>query len=90
MKLNETRKQWEKGLEVKCVLTPDQFTFLVVLETPRDKGKLHGPADTWDKRYHCHRYFEIGSNWGASVDGQNITLERVWKWLENPCARACV
>jgi len=79
MTLEEIRNSWERGLETKCVLGSEkEGQLLVVLQS---KG-----VNEW----HCHRYFTIGTSWEVSVDGQNITLERVWKWLENPCAAACV
>lgn len=73
MTLEEVRAQWEKGLESKCVIDlGDAAVVLVVLQ----KGE----------RYHCHRYFQVGSAWEVSVDQQGVDLERVWKWLEDPVA----
>jgi len=75
LRLDEVRRQWEKGLKVKCVLdeaSSDQA--LVVLQSERNE------------KYHCHRYFQIGADWQVSVDHQGVDLEKVWKWLEDPKA----
>ena len=73
MRLEEVRAQWERGLEAKCVVdSADEDVALVILQ----KGE----------KYHCHRYFQIGSDWQVSVDRQGVELKEVWKWLEDPRA----
>ena len=71
IRLAEVRRQWEKGLTVKCVLKMRLDNMNVVLQ-----GN--------DGRYHCHTYFPIGADWQVSADRQGVELEEVWKWLENP------
>ena len=83
MDLKERREQWEKGLEVKCILGTKLDDVLVVLE---DYDRREGDRFSEGDYYHCHRYFPIGKDWQVSADGQNVTLDQVWKWLEDPCA----
>lgn len=73
MRLEEARAQWERGLEAKCVVdSADEDVALVILQ----KGE----------KYHCHRYFRLVGRWEVSVDRQNVGLEEVWRWLEDPRA----
>jgi len=82
MDLKERREQWEKGLEVKTEISPNKQELLVVLEhEDRRESDRFREGDF----YHCHRYFMIGDDWEISVDGQNVTLDKVWKWLKDFC-----
>jgi hypothetical protein len=73
------RAEWEKGLFPLSVLfLPERGCVLVILQSPGDREDC----------YHCHRYFQVGSNWACSADGQRVTIGTVFSWLNNPCAES--
>lgn len=75
--LTNLRKSWEKGLEIISTFPVYVNGFqklLVVLATKTVKGP---------KRYSINRYFKTGSEWAASVDGDNIPdLESALAYVE--------
>jgi hypothetical protein len=52
---------------------------LVILESPPT-------VDEGIKRYNCHRYFILAGKWIVSIDGDNVPLEAVFSWLNDPGA----
>jgi hypothetical protein len=76
MKLEECRKNWEKGLTQKMALFCGPDKLIVVLKS----GKRDG--------FRCHRYFTIGDNWDVSVDFGNASFEEVLRWIEREADRA--
>jgi hypothetical protein len=82
MTLEEKRATWENKSEVVTVIdhskNPTKGNFLVVTKDSYNEN-----------RYRCLRYFSIGDSWEVSVDGDSVELPAVWRWLENPSARAC-
>ncbi len=77
MTLDEKRKQWEEGLNVRLHLQHSDDVGLVVLSEPGN--------DT--SNFHLHRYFVVGNgNWDVSVDKRGATLDEMFAWLKNPRA----
>ena len=73
--LEETRSEFEEGLEAKTKVVQQDGTRLLVV--------LSG-----DDGYHCHRYTKgtFDHSWDCSQDAQGVDLSVVWDWLENPKA----
>ena len=79
MTLNEQRLKWEEGLTPLLRRDEDGTRVLVILVDKATRGQD-------PRRYHCHRYFQIGNGWECSVDGQAVPLEAIWSWLNDPSA----
>jgi hypothetical protein len=78
------RATWEKGLTPLAVIDQihNEGRVLVVLEKINPIG-INNP-----NRYHCHRYFKVGTyTWAVSVDRQAKPLADVWGWLSKPRAK---
>lgn len=66
--LEQTRQEWEVGLEPKCVLDFEHKT-VVILEDD-------------DGLFHINRYFLLGNEWTCSVDQNSVGLDKIFECLE--------
>lgn len=84
--LADLRENWDGDRTVKLALpNKDRGNLLVVLEENRQDSTPH-------QRYSLHRYFPVGfgdnARWEISVDGSNVRIDTVFKWLQNPSAHS--
>lgn len=81
--LAELRATTEAGLNPQTVILWNSGVYhgevvLVVLRDPKKSNPTLG--------YHCHRYFQVSSEWECSYDRQRVALDDVWMWLYDPKA----
>jgi len=72
--LKAVREQCEYGL-TPCHIVEDT-----------EKGHVLVVLKQNGESYHCHRYFNFGTNWQFSYDAQGADIDTVWEWLKDPRA----